>query len=69
MTPDLPVGGTTGICHESRATIDDAALWLIMQGDMTGRAVVPEIRQRFGLSALEACEVIRTAGQYRRGAR
>ncbi len=24
----LPVGGTTGLCHETTAAIDDAARWL-----------------------------------------
>lgn len=67
MTRDLPVGGTTGLCHESTATIDAAARWLAAQGDMRGRAIVPELKTRFGLTNLEAVEVIRETAIIRRG--
>lgn len=62
MSPDLPIGGSTGHCHESSSTIDIAAQWLVAQGDMTGRAIVPELKQRFGLTALECCQVCAAAG-------
>lgn len=66
MTPDLPIGGTTGLCHEASAAVDEAGQWLARQGDMTGRAIVPELKTRFGLTALEAIEAIRASHEIRR---
>ncbi|MHA6644577.1 hypothetical protein [Mesorhizobium sp. A623] len=62
--PDLPIGGTTGLCHETSATIDAAAVWLVA-ADRTGQAIVPELRQRFGLTTMEAIEAIREANRQR----
>lgn len=63
----LPVGGSTGCCHESSASIDAGADWLLSE-DRTGQAIVPELRQRFGLTTPEAIEAIREANKRRRAA-
>lgn len=52
--------------HQHSPVVDDAGRWLAEQGDMTGRAVVPELRQRFGLTSLESVEAIRAANAVRR---
>lgn len=48
--------------HEHSAAIEEAALWLATtpRHQVEGH-VVPELRRRFGLSALEACAAIREA--------
>ncbi len=60
MTPTLPVGGTTGLCHCSSAAIDLAAEWLAMQ-----RQAPPlcfsDIRARFGLDQPDACQALNDA--------
>ncbi len=58
----IPVGGTTGHDHESSAAIDEAARWLasVPQAERP-RPIVPAMRQRFGLSAVDACQAIREA--------
>lgn len=58
--------GATGMCHESTASIDAAADWLLSESDRTGQAILPEIKQRFGLTNLEAVEAIREANRRRR---
>ena len=63
MTGDLPVGGTPE--HTSTAAIDAAARWLVDEGDTTGRAIVPELKCRFGLTAVEACQAIKEANLIR----
>lgn len=45
---------------------EDAGRWLAAQGDMTGRHVVAELRQRFGITSLQAVEAIRIANRLRR---
>lgn len=65
--PDIAVGGSTGCCHESSASIDAGADWLLSE-DRTGQAIVPELRQRFGLTTLEAIEAIREANKRRQSA-
>ncbi len=52
--------------HTATAAIDAAADWLL-SADRTGQAIVPELRQRFGLTSLEACEAIREANRRRYG--
>jgi hypothetical protein len=48
--------------HEHSAAIDAAAEWLALHPrDRISRPVLPMLRDRFGLSALEAVETIRTA--------
>lgn len=58
--PSVPTGGSTGICHESTATIDEAAAWLAMQSPRPS-PVVPALQKRFGLTAVESCAAIREA--------
>lgn len=47
--------------HEHSAALDAAAAWLLAEPDTRGRAIVPEMRQRFGLTSMEAIEAIRLA--------
>ena len=59
---DLPIGGTTGLCHETSAAIDEAARWLATTPRrQRQRAAVPLLRERYGLSAPEACQAIAEA--------
>lgn len=46
-------------------TVVDAARWLADQAEPP-RAAVPELKRRFGLSAVQACEAIKLTEQYRR---
>lgn len=62
---DLPIGGTTGLDHESTAGIDEAASWLLRQAEAP-RPIIPAIRSRFGLTAPDACRAIQEAN-LRRG--
>lgn len=63
MDPDaLPVGGTTGACHESSEAIGAAAQWLASLPEaQVPKPAVPALRRRFGLSAREACWAISEA--------
>lgn len=45
--------------------IDAAARWLAQQSEPP-RAAVPELKKRFGLSAVQACEAIKLADEHRR---
>lgn len=48
--------------HSQSAAIDAASEWLALNPrDRINRPVVPMLRDRFGLSALEAVEAIRAA--------
>lgn len=56
---DVPIGGSTGLCHEATAAIDQAAEWLLATPDPDRpRSLVPALRERFGLTAVEACQAI-----------
>lgn len=56
----LPVGGTTGLDHSSSAALDEAVAWLaLLSPQDRPKPIVPSLRTRFGLSASEACAVIR----------
>ena len=59
-----PATGPTGHCHESTASIDEAARWLAGQPQAPS-PVVPTLRRRFGLTPLEACVAIREAALIR----
>ncbi|MBC6714705.1 hypothetical protein H9Q09_00705 [Aurantimonas sp. DM33-3] len=61
----IPIGGTTGHCHESTAAIDEAAAWLASERQLPS-PIVPALRRRFGLSAIEACTAITEAEAIRR---
>lgn len=64
-SPDaLPVGGTTGHCHESTAAIEEAARWLAANRTSLDRPIVPTLKERFGLSALDAVRAAAEAVRY-----
>jgi hypothetical protein len=44
-----------------------AAEWLASRQDLTGRAVIPEIKTRFGVGTAEAIEACRRATLIRNG--
>jgi hypothetical protein len=56
----VPIGGSTGLDHESSAAIDQAAAWLATE-DHPPSPIIPTLRRRFGLSAIEACTAITEA--------
>ena len=63
---DVPIGGSTGLSHAHSAAVDEAARWLA--GTPSGARpplLIPALRERFGLSALEAIEAERQAEQIR----
>lgn len=61
---NLPVGGTTGLCHQSTAAIDQAAAWYAAnRSTVTGPQIIRELRQRFGLTPLEAINALREAAR------
>ena len=58
---DLPVGGTTGLCHVSNARLDEAADWYRGNRDQCPRPIVAELRRRFGLSTHDAVKALALA--------
>lgn len=50
------------------ASVEAAARWLAGDRDPTGKAILPEIKTRFGLSTAAAIESIRLAAKIRRAA-
>jgi hypothetical protein len=61
--PNLPIGGTTGLCHQSSAAIEIAAAWYRMHSADCGRPIIPALRARFGLTPLQAIAVLREAAR------
>jgi hypothetical protein len=57
----LPVGGTTGLCHQSSVAIEQAAAWYRDNREAVERPLIPALRRRFGLSAHEAVMALREA--------
>ena len=58
----VPVGGTTGHSHEHSEAVTVAAEWLRgIPSLQRPRPIIPVLRERFGLTALEAVEAIREA--------
>lgn len=57
----------TGLDHETTAAIDLAAEYLIRtpRENRPDRPLVPFLRERFGLTAVEACQAIREANERR----
>lgn len=55
-----------GCCHESTASIDQAARWLAGQAQPPS-PIVPELNRRFGLNVIEAVTAIREAQAIREG--
>ena len=52
---------------EPDEAVNLAARWLLDErGAFTGRAIVPELKTRFGLTATQACEAARIAEEVRR---
>ena len=64
--PDVPVGGSTGLDHESSAAIDVAAAWLAgLLPHEIPKPLVPALRRRFDLTAGDACTAIAEANKIR----
>lgn len=62
MAGSLPIGGSTGACHESTAAIQVAAEWLASTPQAERpKPIVPHLQKTFGLSAVEAVMAIREA--------
>lgn len=59
--PNLPVGGSTGLCHQSSAAIEIAAAWYRAHAAECEHPVIPALRRRFGLTPLQAIAVLREA--------
>ncbi|RWN40264.1 MAG: hypothetical protein EOR96_17380 [Mesorhizobium sp.] len=59
----MPVGGTTGLCHQSTAAIDIAAAWYRANAATCEHPVIPALRSRFGLTPLQAIAVLREAAR------
>jgi hypothetical protein len=58
----------TGLCHESTAAISEAAAWLVATPvEQRLRPTVPILRERFGLTPVEAVQAITEADHIRRG--
>ncbi|MBX5175311.1 hypothetical protein HJB77_03240 [Rhizobium lentis] len=64
MTDNLPIGGTTGHSHEHSESVVEAAQWLAEQNPAP-QPIIPELRRRFDLSALEATEACAMAQRFR----
>ena len=52
---------------DPQEAIELAARWLPDQPDHRGRALVPELRERFGITTAEAIEALRRAHVHRFG--
>lgn len=63
LPAEIPQGGSTGLCHESTAAIDQAVAWLAATPRAERGPAVPELKARFGLSAVEACQAIALANR------
>lgn len=48
------------------AAVEAAARWIASDRDPIGKAILPEIKIRFGLSTCDAIEACRLAGEIRR---
>ncbi len=60
----IPTGGTTGHSHEHNAAVETAAIWFADQKDPSSPPV-PALRDRFGLTTLEATEALAMAQRFR----
>jgi hypothetical protein len=66
---NIPIGGTTGLCHETTAAIDEAARWLAEHRQELRqqlRPIIPALRERFGLSNKDAILAAVEAVRYER---
>lgn len=55
-TPD----GLTGISHVHSASVEEAARWLSRHRQECPKNIIPFVRERFGLSNLEAIEALKS---------
>lgn len=62
-SPNLPIGGTTGLCHQSSEAIGEAATWYREHRDTCERPIVPALKRRFGLTSAEAVFAMREAAR------
>lgn len=62
----IPVGGSTGLCHEASAAVDECARYLaaVPPGERP-TPLVPAMREMFGISAIEVCAAIRQSHEIR----
>lgn len=58
----------TGLCHESTEQISIAAVWYRQHRIECPRPIIRHLRQRFGLSPLQACEALSEASRLQGGA-
>ncbi|TCN25886.1 hypothetical protein EV184_118110 [Sinorhizobium americanum] len=63
-TPTRAVAPLTPPEHQHSAVVECAAMWLSEQNP-TPRPIIPELRRRFDLSAIEAIEAAALAQRYR----
>lgn len=49
--------------HEGNAAIDEAARWYAANRDRCERPIIPALRQRFGISGVDACRVLAEANR------
>jgi len=56
----------TGADHQHSETVINAAQWLAEQNP-NPTPIIPTLRERFGLSALEACEAAALSNKYKVG--
>ena len=55
MTPSIPLGGSTGLCHEHTASIDIAVATLIETPLCQRGPAIAELRNHFGRTMHDAC--------------
>lgn len=63
-SPIIPVGGSTGLSHYHSAIVEEAARWLAEHRAKLTKAIVPTLRERFGLSVTEAIDAACLAVKY-----
>ena len=61
----VPIGGSTGLCHESTEAIGEAAAWYAAHRYECERPIVLALRRRFGLTSYEAVLALAEAGKMR----
>lgn len=59
----------TGLDHQTTDAVEEAARWYaaLSASERGARPAVPMLKERFGLSALEACQAIAQAAEIRAG--
>jgi hypothetical protein len=61
---DLPIGGTTGHSHEHSEAVTQAAHWLADRKE-TPQQVIHLLREKFGITAVQAAQALTLARQYK----